>query len=93
MPRPHSLPRTPDLTPPTEPFAPFPHVGVTRQLTSVNLSRTDKAVFDALQSWWSFREGRALQQCEVFSMLMEAALKNGGHPRIRGFRKASPPSP
>ena len=39
------------------------------------------------------REGRALQQCEVFSMLLETAMRNHRDPRIQGFRLPTPPSP
>jgi hypothetical protein len=71
-------------------------VGVTRHLTAINVQRTDKAVFDALQSWWSFREGRSLQQCEVFAILLEGALRHSADPRLKGFalpvaRDARPP--
>lgn len=63
-----------------------------RVLASCNLLRADKSVFDAYQLWLSYREGRAVQQWEAFSFLMEAALSHRDHPLVRGFDLPSPPS-
>lgn len=79
MPRPHALPRRPPVPPsaPSNPFPPFAPVPPVRVLTSVNVRRDEKAVFDALQSWWSYREGRSLQQWEVFGRILQAAVEQG----------------
>lgn len=63
-----------------------------RVLASCNLLRVDKSVFDAYQLWVSYREGRAVQQWEAFSFLMQAALANRGHPLVRGFVMPTPPA-
>lgn len=85
MPRPHALPRR-QLN---ENPAPFPALGLrpppVRPLTVVNVQRADKAVFDDLQSFWSYREGRSLQQCEVFALLLDVALRSGDA-RVAGYQ-------
>lgn len=82
MPRPHALPRRappadPPSGPPRNPFPPFDPVPPTRVLTTLNVRRDEKAVFDALQSWWSYREGRSLQQWEVFGIILQTAIEHG----------------
>lgn len=61
-----------------------------RALTSVNLRPEDKAVFDALQAFYSLRQGRALRQWEVFSLVLaEALASQEAELRAAGFRVAS----
>ena len=47
-----------------------------RALTSLNLRRREKAVFDHLHSWWSLRRGQPLSQADAFSILLALALEN-----------------
>lgn len=49
-----------------------------RALTSLNLRRREKAVFDHLHSWWSLRRGHPLSQADAFSVLLTLALQNDG---------------
>ncbi len=42
----------------------------------IALRREDKEVFDALQAWWHFRQGKRLTQWELFSLLLADALEN-----------------
>lgn len=84
MPRPHSFPRrkVPDDK------GPFPALRLrpppARPLSSLNVQRADKAIFDALQAWWSYRDGRSMQQCEAFTVLLDVALRSGD-PRVAGL--------
>ena len=48
-----------------------------RGVTCVNVRREDKALFDELQSWWSFTHGQPLSQWDTFTLLLAAALGNG----------------
>lgn len=47
-----------------------------RALTSLNLRRREKAVFDHLHSWWSLRRGQPVSQADAFSILLTLALQN-----------------
>lgn len=47
-----------------------------RAVSSVNLRREDKFVFDALQAWLSMREARPVPQWDVFTLVLAAALEN-----------------
>ena len=86
MPRPHALPHK--LPPSDDPFPAFdPSPPPARPLAAVNAQRGDKAVFDALQAWFSFHEGRSLHQCETFALLLDVALR-ADDPRLRGFSEA-----
>ena len=90
MPRPNPLPRrAPE--PSDDPFPPWRPVAPMRPLASVNLLRVEKSVFDAYQLWVSYREGRAVQQWEVFSFLFRVALEHRDHPLMRGFELPRPP--
>ena len=57
------------------------------RLATVQVSREDKAVFDALQAWWLFRRGRRLTQWELFSLLLGDALGNDAG-ELSGARRA-----
>lgn len=48
-----------------------------RALACLNVRREEKRVVDHLQSWWSLRWGRELSQCDVFSILLAAAMRSG----------------
>lgn len=90
MPRPHPLPRrAPEPT--DDPFPPFKLVQPMRVLSSLNVRRDEKALFDAYQMWLSYREGRSIQQWEAFAFLMRCAFENHGHPLLHGFRLPKPP--
>lgn len=47
-----------------------------RAVAGLNVRHEDKAVFDALQAWWSLERGRPLSQWDAFSILLAAALEN-----------------
>lgn len=84
MPRPHALPRRkPRRNDPT--FPPFRAIPPIRPLASINALRADKALFDAMQSWWSYREGRSIHQWEAFGFLMRVAIAHRDHALLRGF--------
>lgn len=48
-----------------------------RALACMNVRHEEKRVVDLLQSWWALRSGRSLSQCDVFSVLLAAALRSG----------------
>ena len=48
-----------------------------RALGCLNVRREEKRVVDHLQSYWELRTGRQLSQCDVFSVLLFAALQSG----------------
>lgn len=85
MPRPHALPRRRAPALAQEPFPAFDPVPPTRALASVNALRDDKAIFDGLQSWWSFRAGRPVHQWEVFQRVLSIALQSDAE-ELDGFR-------
>lgn len=92
MPRPHANPRK-DAS---GGGGPFPAIRLgpppVRPLTAVAVARGHKAVFDGLQSFFSFREGRSLQQCEVFALMLDIMLKSGDE-RLSGFGAAGEEPP
>lgn len=93
MPRPHALPRRRAIQMPEPAAPPFPRFAPeppTRALASVNALRDDKAIFDALQAWWSFRAGRPVHQWEAFQRLLSAALQSGAED-LDGFRLPQAP--
>lgn len=47
-----------------------------RALTSLNLRRHEKGVFDLMHAWWALRAGSALSQQDAFSILLALALRN-----------------
>lgn len=49
-----------------------------RALTSVNVRRDDKDVFDILQAYWTIRKGRALTQWETFTVVLAESLDRHG---------------
>ena len=88
MPRPHPLPRRPPVSP--GPFPPFDPVPPTRVLASINIRRDAKSLFDAMQMWLSYKEGRAMQQWEVFEVLFLAALADQDGGPFTGFKVDGP---
>lgn len=48
-----------------------------RALACLNVRREEKRVVDHLQTWWSLTSGRDLSQCDVFSIVLAAALRSG----------------
>lgn len=57
-----------------------PQVRAGRGVATVNVSREDKEVFDAVQLWLQQRLGRGLSQWDVFSFLLGEALGNEDSP-------------
>jgi hypothetical protein len=85
MPRPHALPRRKLANDPPVPVPAFEiRRPPDRPLASVNVQRQDQSIFDMLQSWWSLREGRSLQQCEAFTILLDVALRSEDA-RVKGL--------
>lgn len=47
-----------------------------RAVTSVNVRHDDKALFDHLHTFWSWRRGRPLRQWDAFRLVLELAVEN-----------------
>lgn len=56
-------------------------------MTCVNVRREDKLLVDMLQVWWSRGELGQLTQWDVFSRLLEAALRDPSLPVPPGIRR------
>lgn len=84
------MPRRPPKSP-SDPFPPFDPVPPVRVLSQVSARRDEKAIFDALQTWLSFREGRAIHQWEAFGIVLYAAF-TGDRSKLEGFHLPSFPS-
>lgn len=61
-------------------FELVPEERVSRGVACINISREDKAVFDAVQWWLQHRLGREAHQWDVFSFLLGEALLNRESP-------------
>lgn len=61
-------------------FELVPEPPVRRGTATINVSWPDKEVFDAIQWWLSYQEGRLVTQWEVFSFILSAALQNEASP-------------
>jgi hypothetical protein len=58
-----------------------------RAVTSVNVRREEKLLFDHLHSWWRLQDGAALSQVDAFSRVLALALENprsNAPPELRG---------
>ena len=85
MTRSHAFPRRASRRGP----GPFPALDLrlptTRVLGSVNVARADKSIVDSLQSYFSYREGRAVTQEETMHLLLQLVLAHPDHPLLAGF--------
>lgn len=56
---------------------------VRRGTSCVNVRWEDKAVFDAVRAWLSWRRGEVVPQWDVFTYLLSVALQNEQDPLHR----------
>ena len=50
--------------------------GPQRAFVNVSVTRDDKEALEAVQAWYSFREGRRVPHWELFNLILAEALQN-----------------